>query len=282
MSTAKRYPFYKVHVPPGILPPVMVDILETSPHLVKSVSKRYPDGRTLHLHLVDEVIIEKHLTFPWPCWDYEMLNVEKEKGAKVSFKYYAKNGYEVGLTYYGSILISQVVTLTAECKKKVPHLFPADWHDELTSEIGFPSVSLDKIHLNDGYSKDEFENLRMKRYFEEDILDALARNDENNREIVEVAGVEIAPETADTACELCGETPCVWLREQNTVIAMDDNAHAGSNTPNNTRRRLAFKHMYRVRKGIGKTGVRERHPQCVEEGIRALFPSSKHMGYREA
>jgi hypothetical protein len=63
-SKEKRYPAVKP--PPGWTPPpVSMVVLETSPKVKKCNTKRYPDGRTLSLLLVDEVIIKKSVAFSW-------------------------------------------------------------------------------------------------------------------------------------------------------------------------------------------------------------------------
>jgi hypothetical protein len=39
--------------------------------------------------------------------------------------------------------------------------------------------------------------------------------------------------------------------------------------------------MNRVVFGPGQKGVRMRNPQYVEDGVRALFPDTKYMGFKE-
>jgi hypothetical protein len=284
MSENQRYACVKVPVPPGtVIPEVRVEVVESHPEVVKSVTKRCVDGRTLFLHVVDDVIKEKHLNYSWP-WDYDALKQEKEKGGKVSFKCFERHGLEIGLTYYGTYLVTKTFTLTAKCRKKFPQFFPTNWHDELHSEIPFPGINVDRIELVDGYSIDRFENKRMAGFFEEDILNAMERNDEKNREIDEVVDVIANTDnTDDTACEYCAQSPCVWLQEEERVFQVDMLQHAGTLfTSNSICRKVAFKHMWRVMNGIGQNGVRTRHPECVEMGVRAAFPDSEFMGFREA
>jgi hypothetical protein len=78
--------------------------------LKKSVTKRYPDGWTLSLLVVDNKLVEKSLTFRWD-WDYDLIEKEKEKGKGVSFKFWTKGGLEVSLTYFGSYLFGKMFTL---------------------------------------------------------------------------------------------------------------------------------------------------------------------------
>jgi hypothetical protein len=118
---------------------------------VKSISKNYEDGRILSLQVHDEKLVEKSMTYSW-AWDYDVLEKDKEAGATVRFKWYEKNGLEVGMTYYGTYLVGKMITLTAESKVKFPRLFPDDWHDELESDISFPLIDVNKIKLGEGYS----------------------------------------------------------------------------------------------------------------------------------
>jgi hypothetical protein len=90
--------------------------------------------------------------------DYDVLEKEREAGATVRFKWYEKNGLEVGMAYYGTYLVGKMITMTAESKVKFPHLFPDDWHDELESDISFPLIDVNKIELHEGYSPEENKN----------------------------------------------------------------------------------------------------------------------------
>jgi hypothetical protein len=154
-------------------------------------------------------------------------------------------------------------------------------------EIGFPSVDIMKLKLHDGYSEDEDENPRMAQYWYEDIVDALEK-DESKKKVGEENGIAIANrdnecDTEPTTCEYCGETPCVWVCNVQTLIAVDENEHAGTFTAGSTRRKVAYKHMFRVVNGPGQKGVRKQHFECVLKGVRALFPdaSGQYMGFKE-
>jgi hypothetical protein len=86
-------------------------------------------------------------------------------------------------------------------------------------------------------------------------------------------------------CESCGDDPCVWLREMENGVAVDEMEHAGTSTVNSSRRKVAYRHMFLViNGGPGMKGVRKQLPSCVEKGVRALFPDSKgsFMGFKEA
>jgi hypothetical protein len=81
----------------------------TDPNVKQSLTKRYPDGRTLTLLVVDDKLVEKSLTFRWD-WDYDLIEKDKEKGKGASFNYWAKGGLEVSLTYFGSYLSGKMFT----------------------------------------------------------------------------------------------------------------------------------------------------------------------------
>jgi hypothetical protein len=235
------------------------------------------------------MLIEKSMTYSWP-WDYAEIRTQKEKGAQVRFKWWAKKGLSVELTFFGSYMIGEMFTLMLMDESKVtfPQLFPADRYDELGQDIAFPIVNLLKIDLQDGYSAEETENPRMQHYIEEDILEALSRDDENNKKIAKEQVIANSDETSDkkvpATCKYCGECPCVWLRNIDTVIAVDENEHAGMSTVNSAQRKVAYKHMFRVVNDPGQKNVRKKHSECVLNGVRALFPdqNSEYMGFREA
>jgi hypothetical protein len=95
--------------------------------------------------------------------------------------------------------------------------------------------------------------------------------------------VVVDNEVACVNCDLCGDTPCVWLVEKDRVIAND---MAENGTPvtvvNSTRRKLAFRYMFRcINAGPGRQGVRKKLPECVENGVRELFPDLVYMGFKE-
>jgi hypothetical protein len=283
----KRYRFAIEPSPPDTpIPTVRVELLETTPERVKCITKSYQDGRTLSLHVVDDVILAKRMSFPIRR-DPNVMKEERRKGGQVSFKWFERNGLEVRLTYYGTYLVSSTYSLNKKCKEIFPQLFPDDWHDELESDIPFPFVNLDKVELQDGYSADMYENERMAGFFEEDILDGIWRNDEKENKKAVVLDVSNTPDKdkdtnyKDIKCEYCGECPCVWMVERQAVIDNDLVQHAGTTTPNSTRRRVGFKHMWRVVFGVGQNGVRTRNPECVEVGVRAQFPDNKYMGFKE-
>ena len=92
-----------------------------------------------------------------------------------------------------------------------------------------------------------------------------------------------AEEVVHHQCDICGEKPCVWTSERDTVVAKDEMEHGHTNAvANSTRRKMAFRHMFFVTNGgYGQKGVRKRLPECVEIGIRALFKDVQHMGFKE-
>jgi hypothetical protein len=75
----------------------------------------------------------------------------------------------------------------------------------------------------------------------------------------------------------------VWLVERDQVIENNvmDHSH-GATVLNRTRRKSAYGYMFRViNGGPGQTGIRKKLPECVESGIRALFPDLNYMGIKE-
>ena len=75
----------------------------------------------------------------------------------------------------------------------------------------------------------------------------------------------------------------MWSSERDTIIAKDEIEHGHTFTVvNSTRCKIAYHHMFVVTNGgYGQKGVRKRLPECVEIGVRALFPDAEHMGFKE-
>jgi hypothetical protein len=70
--------------PPGsVEAPLSVDLLETTPVVKKVVTKRYPDGRTLYLLVIDDKLVEKSMTFGWE-WTLKKLRNRKKKGQRLA------------------------------------------------------------------------------------------------------------------------------------------------------------------------------------------------------
>jgi hypothetical protein len=117
----------------------------------------------------------------------------------------------------------------------------------------------------------------MKNLMHDMVMHSLSKNQDR---ILVVASTE-KDSGNDCLCDLCGEKPCVWVSERETVIANDEVEH-GHTIVNKTRRKIGFRHMFRViNGGPGQKGVRKRLPVCVENDIRALFPDDEYMGFRE-
>ena len=242
----------------------------------KCVRKTYEDGRTLTILEVDKVIIEKSMTYKWD-WDMAEIKKEKEKGVdEVSCRYFAKGGLEIGLTYFGEYLIGRMATIDYALVTN-PLVKSCSMQEELDNDIQFPMVKLDKGNTVVGYSSEEEENPMMSDIMYKSVLRALDRYELGPVTATVTSGYECG--TA-TQCEFCGELPCVWETERDTVLSNDRVMHDAV-LVNSKRRKVAYRHMYRVTNGIGQKGVRAQHPQCIEKGVRTLFPDGQFMGFKE-
>jgi hypothetical protein len=283
MSNENNKRYMAVKAPEGFSNPSIV-VIETQPQVRKAVTRKYSDGRVLSLDVVGEKIVEKMMSYKIP-FVYEDLKKEKEEGAKVSFKYWVKNGLEVNLTYFGTIVVGKMFVLsTADLVDK--SIIPDEWHDELESDVAFPIVNIRSLKMSEGYSAEEKENEHMRVVMEEEILHFLANGEANKKGVVaEEEDTDAGTNDAGTdivVCEFCAETPCVWTTERENVIAVI-NADHGDDTSvsNSSRRKSSFRYIWRVRNGVGTKGCRTRHPECVETGVRALFPDNAFMGFKE-
>jgi hypothetical protein len=136
-------------------------------------------------------------------------------------------------------------------------------------------VNLNKVSTIEGYSSDELVNPMMSSIMYESVVRELAMYEES--------GGRVPPgnKTVEaTVCDFCGELPCVWLSERDAVLANDRVEHDDS-VINSKRRKTAYRHMFRVTNGLGQKGVRVQHPECIETGVRTMFPDVGFMGFKE-
>jgi hypothetical protein len=132
-----------------------------------------PDGRTLSLLVIEEKLIEKSLTYRW-SWNYDRIREEKDIGANSRFKYWEKGGgLDVGHTYFGTYLLGKMFTLNFEKVSASNLLRPEDWRDEVNNEISFPTVNIENIHFEDGYSLEEKQNNYLRDIMFEDVIEHL-------------------------------------------------------------------------------------------------------------
>jgi hypothetical protein len=183
-------------------PHISMVVLETNPSVKKSVTKRYPDGRTLSLLVVDDKVVEKSLTFRWE-WDYDLIEKEKELGKGVTFKFWANGGLEVSLTYFGSYLFGKMFTLDYS-KVTNTTIVAEDWHNEVANDIAFPMVDIQKIRLEEGFSPDEKDNPFMQKLMHDMVLDVLTnRHETKAKKASSIAG---SVNGGDSPCDYIGFT----------------------------------------------------------------------------
>jgi hypothetical protein len=235
------------------------------------------------------VIAEKDMTYKM-LWDLEEMKKEERKGADgVSYKHWEKGGLSVRKSHCSTHIVGLMCTLdnalVANAQVKCKTL-----QDELDHDIAFPMVNVRKLTMEDGCSSKQNQNPEASSIMHERIVDALKTFKKEGKELVKLSSID-GKELADgkrkaeevVQCEVCGEMPCVWVTERDRVIANDKIVHGHLLTvENRTRRKIAFRHMFHVTNGgYGETGVRQRHFECVEEGVRSLFQDVEHMGFKE-
>lgn len=90
----------------------------------------------------------------------------------------------------------------------------------------------------------------------------------------------------EITCDMCQRTECVWeIFKQREQMLLDDlkvEINNKDRTPSSARKLLYQKVTWYMNGAMG-TGMRERLPECVENGIRRKFPSETghYMGYRD-
>ena len=185
----------------------------------KCVTKRYPDGRSLSMLVIDDEIIEKHMTYKM-LWDLgEMRKVQEKGEGEVSFKYWEKRGLSVLKSFYGTCLVGLMFTLdytlvthpNMKCEKLV---------DKLDNDIDFPMVDVRKLPMMDGYSLLQRDNEMLGSIMLEHIVSALLKfeEDKQSEDGTEFVNRKRKAEEEDIQCNVCGEKPCVWSSERDTVV----------------------------------------------------------------
>jgi hypothetical protein len=145
----------------------------------KSIVKQYPDGRTLSLLVVDEILVERVLHFVGigtSTWF-----PEEKKGKSINFKCWANGGLEVQLTYFGDYLIGKMFTIDfALVTSKTSRRGLARW---VANDIAFLVVTL-KLTMEVGFSIVERDNPFMENLMNEavDILSNPENYDKKKKE----------------------------------------------------------------------------------------------------
>ena len=265
----------------GTTPPVVVGTNK------KLITKKYWDECSLTMSLVNGEIVEKHMTYNKP-WDLDAMKKEQEKGADgVSFKYWEKRGLAVLKTFYSTYLVGLMFTLDYT-RVTHPNIKCEIVEDELDYDIDFPTVDVGKLTMEDGYSSEQKENKKLGSIMHCRIVGALLKFEEDNKKQSEDGAKFVnrkrKVEEDGIQCDVCGERPCMWSSERDMVIERDEmeHGHSSCTVVNSTRPKSADRHMFILTNGgYGQKGVRKRLPECVEKGVRALFPDAVHMGFKE-
>jgi hypothetical protein len=81
------------------------------------------------------------------------------------------------------------------------------------------------------------------------------------------------PYEYNVRCKDCGERPCIWLSNRHELMVMMRTEYNTGEPPNIIQRMRLYHEFVRYmnRRGIGK-GVRDRLPECVEDGVHEIYP----------
>ena len=269
---SKKYPF--TSSPVNHHPPVTVIILEREPKEIKSVTKRFMDGRTLCLQVENDILTAKSMSFRW-TWDLAMMKIELDKGAGIHFQHWEKDGLALLLTYFGEIYIGKAWHIDF-VQPQMLKLRVAKWRDEVENDMHFPMHNVDELVMKEGYSDEDHDNTYLANIMYGEIMRLIADNENEKRE--EETNNKVLP---SPVCDTCSAETCVWIENKEEVLEHDMGEHGHVfGVSNSTRRRIAYGYMFRViNGGPGQTGVRIKLPECVETGVRAVFPDDQYMGF---
>ena len=152
-----------------------VQLLEVDNAEAKLVTKRYPDGRSLRLFVIDGVVFEKEMTHNI-IWDLEKLKQEQKKGADcVSFQFWESGGLTIGKTLFGTYLIGLEVRIDYTLVTK-PNVRSEKVQTELDNDVPFPRVNPKKIKMQEGYRPEQKRNPGLKSLFNDAVVEALTKN----------------------------------------------------------------------------------------------------------
>jgi hypothetical protein len=277
----RRYPFLASAAPAGGSlkeGDVTYMLLSESPDKVESWMKKFarvePNvTRVLSIANVNDEYVEKSVVWKWPPV-LELLAIEKVEGrGSVTFEHVVKPRTEIGLTYFGNVMIAKMVSITdvAEAKTKHPILMRPTAELELT----------DFLPLDDGYTQEEciagyesnkLENMHLRNILEEEM----ERMMDDNGFVFSEDG-----KTYTKFCNDCECTPCVWAFNEKAMIEYDKATH-DEDKAQSTRRHAMYRQLaLYINGGPTGRGNRLKLPTCVLTGVRNLFPDpdAKYTGH---
>ena len=255
-------------VAPFSIPPVSEVVLEWEPRVIKSVTKRYPDGRILTLLIDNDDCVEKSLSYKWK-WNMIRLKEEAVSGASINFEEWEEGGISVSLTYFGTYLVGKTWTVDLQ-HPSCEYMRFKMWQVEIDNDVDFPRIDLKTVHVKPGYTSTEKDNPDLARLMKDDIMKMIEKYDyivheENSKETIFKA-----------PCEFCGDTPCIFLVYQDSMVENDAVEHGRKfGIGNATRQTVAYQfYASNWLKGPCPAGLEDPLPQCIVTGVREIFPVS--------
>jgi hypothetical protein len=98
-----------------------------------------------------------------------------------------------------------------------------DWRDEVTNDIAFPMVNIKQLKMEEGFSTTERYNPFMQSLMHKMVINVLANREHYDEK--KMASWIKNIKGGDSHCDLCAQTPCVWVAQREAVIANDENEH---------------------------------------------------------
>jgi hypothetical protein len=215
--------------------------------------------RVLSLANVNDEYVEKSVVWKWPPV-LELLAIEMVEGrGRVSFEHVIKARTEIGLTFFGNVMIAKMVSITdvAGAKQTHPILMKRTAELELNDFI-----PLDDAYTQDevivGYESNKLENLHLQHILEEEMERML---DDNGFAFSEDR------KTYTMFCNECECTPCVWAFNKKVMIDYAKATH-DENTAQSTRHHAMYRQLaLYINGGPTGRGNRLKLPTCVLTGV---------------
>jgi hypothetical protein len=229
---------------------------------VKKLNPRVEPGitRVMSLSSVNGEYLEKAITSKWtPVMT--LLAVEKAEGRGwVSFEHVPRERTEIGLAYFGNVLISKMVRVVdvVAAQKNNPIIMHSTVQDELEDWYPLDDTYREEESIN-GYETNQLENDNLQLVMREEIEKML----DDNGFIFSEDG-----KSFQVWCAHCQDVPCVWDANKVQMVAFDEVTHDEDTEPNKRRHALYRQMALIINGGPARRGNRLKLPECVVLGIR--------------
>ena len=255
-------------------------LLAELPDKIENWLQRFPGKVTnvtevLSVAAVNDEYLEKSVAYKWSP-NLKLVATEKISGkGRVSFGHVKREKTEIGLTYYGGILVGKIVRVidVVASKNSPPIIMKQTAELELNERIPLDDTYTEEEVVL-GYENSQRENRNLQLIIEEEMERML----DNNGYVFSDDG-----RSFEIYCSDCGNSPCVWSNNERAMQEYDAAENDKDTQPNQHRHGLYRQMALIINDGPCGVGNRLKLPQCVLVGVRNLFPDPQavYTGHRD-